>query len=918
MPSIPSPTAHPFVGPAGTIGPGSGDLSRAVAADGAPTVADVSDTPDLAAWEADVVLADGGTVHIRPILPTDGPLLRAFHSRLSAESIYFRFFSPRPKLSDAEIDHFTHVDYHDRMAFVALLAGEIIGVARYDRYPGTDNAEVAFIVDDAHQGRGISTLLLEHLGAVARQKGMRRFSAQVLPDNRKMLGVFRSVGFKAKNEYADGIIDVLMDISPTPEAIAKMEERERRSESRSVARFLAPRSVAVIGASSDPRSLSQELFRNLISGGYDGVVYPVNPAVPAVASVRTYPSLADVPDEVDLAIVALPAAKVRAALEACAAKGVQAVVVMAAGFADTGPGGLALQRSLVEYARGHGMRLLGPGSMGLISTGLVGLFHALPSPVPVRVGRVAISSQSGPLGRAMLELAHRLGVGISTFVSLGMKADLSGNDLLQYWYDDPRTDVVLLYTESFGNPRKFARVARRVARRKPVVAVKARGIGDDLAVDALFRQAGVIRVEGVSQLLDVGRLLAGQPLPPGPRVAIITNARSPGVLALGALPGAGLQAASFGVDLRRELARQLPVGAQVDNPVDLTHHAVPADYATTLDAVLADDAVDAVVVVHAPPRVERADVEAVAEVVCERGASAAKPVLLVSLGRDPGPLGPSGRVPAFAFPEEAVAALGKVAAYSAWRRRPEGTVPEPVGVDRDAAAALVDHALEVRPDGTLLPLSVVSELLAAYGIPFAPCRAVTDVEQAVAAAAAVGYPVAVKAAGLERLARSESGGVALDVQSEAELRATYTRMRDHLGKGMVEAVVQRMVPAGVEVIVELEQDPIFGPVVGVGLGGAFAEEIGDRSARSLPLTDLDVADLIASSRAARALRRAGAATAALEDLVSRVARLVDDVPEIDVLRLNPVLVSAEGAWAVDVTAHVAPVPTPLDVPLRRL
>ena len=789
-------------------------------------------------------------------------------------------------------------------------------MARYDRYPGTDDAEVAFTVDDAHQGRGISTLLLEHLAVYARQQGITRFTAEVLPDNRKMLGVFRSAGFQVRNQYADGIIDVTMDIAPTAQAIAVMEDRERRSESRSVARFLAPRSIAVIGASSNPESIGQDLFRNLLAGNFDGPVYPVNPTVPVVASVRSYPTIADVPDQVDLAVIATPADRVAEVVQECAAAGVRGVVVVSAGFSDAGGSGAEAERRLVELARGSGMRLLGPGSMGLVSTGLVGTMHATFADVPVTAGAVSISSQSGPLGRAILEQAHRLGVGIATFVSLGTKADLSGNDFLQYWYDDPRTSVVLMYTESFGNPRKFGRVARRVARRKPVVAVKARGIGDDTAVDALFAQAGVIRVDGVAALLDTARVLASQPLPAGPRVALVTNARSPGVLALGSLTGMGLQAAELAADARRELAGHLHRDASVGAPVDLTHRAVPADYGRALDTLLAADEVDAVLVIHAPPRVERADFDALVELVADRRGT--KPVLVVGLGREAGAAGPGGHVPVFAFPEDALAALARVTAYAAWRTRPEGVVPELSGCDSDAAAAVIAHALGVRPEGTLLPLSAACELLAAYRIPVAPVRAVTSAAAALAAAAEVGYPVTLKAAGVERLARSESGGVALDIQTPDELAETYARMRSHLGAGMAEAVVQRMVPAGVEVIVEVHQDLIFGPVVAMGLGGAFAEEIGDRVARSLPVTDVGAAEMVASAKAARALERAGADVSALQDLLLRVGALVDDHPEVARVRCNPVLVSDAGAWAVDVRVHVAPARAGFDVPLRRL
>ncbi len=874
-------------------------------------------------WTADVVLADGGTVHVRPIRPDDGARLLAFHNSLSDRSRYYRFFSPKPRLTEREVERFTHVDYTDRVALVATLGDELVAIARFDRWPGRDEAEVAFTVADAHQGRGISTLLLEHLAAVARELGISGFTAEVLPDNRAMLGVFRKAGFEVHDQFSGGLIDVHFPIEPTRAYLETVEAREQRAESRSIARLVAPRSIAVIGASGRVGTIGHQVFSNLLEGGFDGPVYPINPTVPHVLSVPTYPSVLDVADDVHLGIIAVPIETVPEVLEQCAAKRVRGVIVFA-----TAPGDPAADASvphhIAQVARRNGMRLIGPGSMGLIATGRRGTMHASFAPVVVQPGRVALSSQSGPLGIAMLEAANRLGVGISSFVSLGTKGDVSANDFLQFWHDDPSTDVVLLYTESFGNPRKFGRIARRVGRRKPIVAVKAgrtlagTDASDDVAADALYLQSGVLRVDTVGELFDVGRVLASQPLPAGPNVAVVTNARSPAVLAVDGLVAAGLRPAALAPSTIEALAERVPSDVVVANPLDLTHHSVASDYRFALDRVLADPGVDAVLAVHAPPLM--GDLDDFAKAITAAAAPWDKPVLAVALGRHDGPLiaGSTSGVPAFAFPEPAAAALGRVVRYASWRARSEGGEPELADVDYEAARAVIDGVLEAEPDGAALSLEATIDVLASYGIPFAAARKVTSVDDAADAATAVGFPVALKAINLERMARSESGGVALDLQSEAEVRAAYDRMCAALGDAMAEAMVQHMAPGGVDVMVSVDAHPAFGPVVTFGLGGAFADVIADRSARSVPLTDVDVADLVASSRAAGALA-AGADIGALHDLLSRVGRLVDDIPEIARLRLNPVLASPSGACAVGGAVFVAPLPSsPPDAPVRRL
>jgi succinyl-CoA synthetase alpha subunit/GNAT superfamily N-acetyltransferase len=476
-------------------------------------------------WTSDVVLVDGGTVRVRPIEPQDGPALVAFHERLSPESAHGRFFSAKRTLTDAEVERFTHVNHEARVALVAELGDRLVGVARYDRATQGCEAEVAFVVADEHQGRGIGTVLLEHLAAAARERGITRFVADTLAGNRRMLEVFATAGFDERTSTEAGVVRVELAIEPTDRTRAAIEEREHRSEARSVARVLTPGSVAVVGASRDPATVGHQVLRNLLSGGFDGPVYPVNPRAAHVASVTAHPSVPDIPGPVDLAVIAVPATAVPGVVDECARKGVKDLVVLSAGFGEVA-GGIDPQVALRDLARRNGMRLVGPNCIGVVNTA-VGL-NATFSPFAPRRGRIAMQSQSGALGIALLERSARLGLGVSSFVSVGNQADVSGNDLLQYWEDDPATGVVLLYLESFGNPRKFARIARRVSRRKPIVAVKsgrsAAGVraatshtaamaSPDVAVDALFRQTGVIRVDTLDELFDMALLLGSQPLP---------------------------------------------------------------------------------------------------------------------------------------------------------------------------------------------------------------------------------------------------------------------------------------------------------------------------------------------------------------------------------------------------------------------
>ncbi len=658
-------------------------------------------------WEADVVLSDGGTAHLRPIRADDAGLLREFYTRLSPESIYYRFFSPRPRLTEREVQHFTTVDYDDRVALIATIGGAMVAVVRYDRVRAEehgdrpDTAEVAFLVEDAHQGRGLAGVLLEHIAEAARERGIAWFVADVLPENRRMSKVFRDAGYEAEQRFEDGVLMLTLDLAPTETSREVMAAREHRAEARSIGRLLSPRSVAVIGASRAEHNVGREVLRNLLSCGFTGPVYPVHPTATAVSSVRAYPTVGDVPGEVDLAVVAVPAAAVNDLVAQCAAKGVHGLVVVSAGFGEAGPEGRARQDELVRLARAGGMRVVGPNCLGVANNDDGVRLNATLAPTMPRNGPVGFFSQSGALGIAILRWAAERGLGLSTFVSAGNRADVSGNDLMQYWEKDPATAVVLLYLESIGNPRKFTRLARRISRGKPIVAVKSgrttQGVPlghaaqalslPDHAVSALFAQAGVVRVDSLGELFDVAQILAYQPLPKGGRVAVVGNSDSIGLLVQDAATVAGLE--------------PLP-------PVDLGPEAGPVEFGAALERAFADEGVDSVVTVFAPA-VRGGSTADVAAAIVGASARAAKPVVATYLGEQ-GLL--HGTVPSYPVPEDAVRALAYAVRYAGWRRRPRGRLPDLPGVDRAGARELMrelpGHG-EATPDQT-------AALLACYGI----------------------------------------------------------------------------------------------------------------------------------------------------------------------------------------------------------
>ncbi|GII65026.1 GNAT family N-acetyltransferase [Sphaerisporangium krabiense] len=842
-------------------------------------------------WEADVVLADGGTAHLRPIRPEDADILRAFYSRLSDQSIYFRFFGPHPRLSDREVAWFTTVDYVDRVALIATIGTEMVAVVRFDRMPDPGSAEVAFLVEDAHQGRGVASVLMEHLRAAARERGIERFVADVLPNNARMMAFFRQAGYTAQSHFEDGVVRMTLDLAATETSREVTMAREHRAEARSIERLLSPASVVVVGAGREAGGVGQTVLRNLLAADFNGPVYPVHREVRAVAGVRAYKNVSAIDGDVDLAVVAVPADAVLDVVEECARKGVKGLVVVSSGFGETGPEGRARQDELVRIARAYGLRVVGPNCLGIANTDpKVRLNATLAARLPGR-GRVGFFSQSGALGTALLQRVAQRGMGISTFVSAGNRADVSGNDLLQYWQEDPATDVVLLYLESLGNPRKFARLARRTARRKPVVVVKSGGITrgvpvghaapvlglPDPAVSALFEQAGVIRVDDLAQLFDVAQLLAYQPLPKGPRVGVVSNSDALALLAVDACVAAGLEPCP---------------------PANLGARAGAAEYREALAAM--DGRVDAVVAIYMPPIPGNA-AEVAAELV-RAAEESGRPVLATFEGRmgmppelrvpgeggDPG----KGSIPSYPAAEEAVRALAHVVRYAAWRKRPHGTPPRLDGVDTDGAREAVEETLAGTGPGEV----DAAGLLARYGVRVWPAEPVRSPEEAVAAAERLGWPVVVRSADPDVAHRA--GTVRLGLTDPDGVRHAYEDLTARLGR-RVTLSVQRMAPQpAVPTVVRVVDDPHVGAVVSFGLGEITARLLGDEAFRMAPLTAEDAAALVRSVRTAPLLFGGygypPVAVGALEDLLARVGRLADELPQVARLDLDPVLVGEDG------------------------
>jgi len=864
---------------------------------------------------ADVVLRDGTTLHLRPAAEEDRAALPAsFFARGRGHGHWLRDLRVDPPARG-------HV-------IVGEVGGQIHVVAGYRRLEDAeDRAEVAMSVATGFEGRGIGTRVLELLAEDARAEGVETFDAWVPRGDRAVVDLFASSGFDVGRQ-ADAEADMLrvsLGLGQTPAFLDRSAARAREAASASMRPFFEPEAVAVVGANRERGRIGSEVFHNLIAAGCAVPVYPVHPDGGEIEGHRAYARVSDIPGPVDLAVIVVPAAHVPGVVEECIAKGVKALVVISAGFAEVGTEGRALEAALLETVRKAGIRMVGPNCMGLLNTDPGVRLNATFSPVYPPVGGVAMSTQSGALGLAILDYARRLNLGISTFVSVGNKADVSSNDLIQYWADDPRTRVILLYLESFGNPQKFSQIARRVARVKPIVAVKsgrsaagARAASShtgalassDAVVDALFEQAGVIRTNTLEELFDVATLLAHQPVPRGSRVAIVTNAGGPGILAADACEAQGLELPQLSDATVAELRSFLPAAASVGNPVDMIASASAESYGRALRAILRDDRVDSVLVIFIPPLVTHA--EDVARAV--RAAALTmpdKPVLGIFMSAD-GATGLLAPIPRFEFPEAAAVALARASSYGAWLRKPVELPPEFPDIDRAAARTIVDHAL-TRGGGWLTP-DEAQRLATATGITVPRSMAVHTADEAAAAAAAIGGAVVLKAVGPTILHKTESGGVRVGLEGAQAVRDAWSEMATRLGTtdrggAMAGGLVQAMVRGGVEMLVGVTADPIFGPVLVCASGGILAELLHDADFRLHPLTGRDADEMIASLRGAALLKghrgSAPADVAALKDTLLRVSALVTLCPEIQELDINPLSVLAAGAQALDIRVRVA-------------
>lgn len=884
--------------------------------------------PYPAHWEADVLLRDGATARLRPVSPDDADALQKMHEGQSQDSIYFRYFTYKSQLSAKELERFTVVDYVDRVAFVILLGDELMGIGRYDRLGDATEAEVAFNIADAHQGRGLSSIFMEHLAAAAKENGIRTFTAEVLPENRRMLAVFQAAGFETSRSFEDGVVVVEFPIDPTARVRAVMESREHRAEAQSVAELLRPESIAVIGASRQWGSIGFALLENIIEGGYTGPVYGINKEALEIAGMISRAALSEVPQDIDLAVVAVPYDQIPSVVQDCAEHGVKGLVIVTEGF--KGEEGLAEQRRLVQVARRHGMRVIGPASAGIINTDPDVSLNASVSPTMPRHGSVGLFSQSAPIGAMLFTAAQQRGIGISSMINAGNRADVSGNDAMQYLEDDPNTSAVGLYLESFGNPRKFSRIVRRLARKKPVVVSRSHGMGRRIppghstrtteaprgTVPSMLRQAGAIETDSYTELIDILQVLACQPVPAGPRLTVIGNAPAINRLTVENARSAGLEIvdvqdvaildAEHSVEqaietLTKVIQESIDAG-QTDSIIVLVQ---PSMYQSEGDARMIAQAIS-----HAGGDTD-VSIMASFTAVLERNFS---PTTIIGEGKlrdqltaesddqtkSPRQYG----LPLFSSAERAVAVLSELVRYRAWRDAEQGIAVEYEDIDRYRAEQLVTEWTEEASGTELVKLSQAQsdELLSCYGISVLPSRRFQSTDQALDYAQEFGYPVALKADNSILRHRLDLGGVRLNIETPEALRANIESMREVLAPyGAPSIEIQAMAPPGQGCIVAAVEDPLVGPVLSFGISGDAVELLDDWVHVVPPLSDHDLERLLRTPQASAKLFGYGDIPAVdiegMKDLLARVSQLKDDLPQVARLRFNPLL-AAPGAVTV--------------------
>lgn len=887
-------------------------------------------------FPSDLLLRDGSALRMRSLRPTDREALVALFKRCSPETIRYRFLRMVTSLPDSQLDQLASADGQRHVALVVTedenANEKVVAVGRYFMLEDRPTAaEVSFLVEDAWQRRGIGTILLDALAEIARDHGIERFAADVLADNRTMLSVFRKAGYALTSNISYGVTHLEFPITRSEVAEARRDAQEAEAERASLSHVFEPKTVAVIGASRDPASVGGALFRNLLRWGFTGTLYPINQSANSIAGVRAYSSIAELPEKPELVFIAVPSQNVIEVVRQCAAANVRALCVLTAGFAETGAEGQDNQNELLDVCRASGMRLVGPNCMGLVNTSdkvrLLGTF----APVEPPTGNVALSSQSGALGLALMARAGELGLGVSSFISVGNKADVSGNDLLQFWESDEATDVILFYLESFGNPRRFARIARRVSRAKPIVAVKsgrttagaraasshtAALASSDRAADALFAQTGIIRVDTLTKFFSVARLLASQPIPKGKRLGVLTNGGGPGIIAVDAAIAAGLEIPPLSEATQAKLREVLPPAATVTNPVDTIASASPSNYRACLEILCDDPDLDSLLVIFIPPLAT--PTREVAQVMSD--VLAARPNLQKTVAAvffdpystaitvpvsEPKTAKANRSVPVYDFPESAVAALAAAAHYGLWRSMPTGSIAD-IKVDRKVTQAIIASY----SGGGWLNQTDVAALLGAAGIKIVNAKIIRSAAEAAAAAAEINSPVAMKIHEPAVLHKSDIGGVLLNM-APAEAAAGFKQLAEQLAAHNIKLETASLMPMakpGVEVLAGITHDPVFGPLVAFGSGGFLVELLDDVVFRVLPLTDRDATEMIVSTRAHRMLKgyrgSAEADTPAVEDLLVRLGALTEAVPQIAEIDLNPVIVHPRGKGLTMIDARV--------------
>jgi acetyl coenzyme A synthetase (ADP forming)-like protein len=874
-----------------------------------------------------VLLRDGSTAVVRPFAPADLPLMEQMIGRLSRETVRLRFHSAGQRATVQSL-----LGGAGARRFVATRAGEIVGAACYIPLTEPGTAELAVVVSDEDHGHGVGMRLVERLAESARAEGLERLLALVLVENRPMLGLLADLGFGVHRVVSGSECEVMVELGPAEAYAGARDARDHRGSVASLRPLFEPRSIAVVGASRTEASVGHAVLANIIASGYSGGIYPVNPSATHVAGLPAYPRLDDVPAAVDLAIICIPSPEVLAAADDCIAAGVGAIVVVTAGFGESSPEGAAVEAELRNRCRAASVRLVGPNCLGVLSRRPGFEYDATFARTSPPAGNVAISSQSGAVGIALLEQAADLGIGVASFVSVGNRADVSPNDLLESWEDDRTAKVIALYLESFGNPRKFARIARRVTACKPIVAVKAgRGTAGaraaashtaslaakDVAVEALFRQAGVVRTDTIEELFDTVRLFAHQPVPAGNRVAIVTNAGGFGILCADASEAAALEVASLTDQTQARLKTLLPAGASVANPVDVLAATSPEAYGEALRALHEDPGVDAVVALHAPTHLAGPDVIAAA-IGAAWPAGTAKTLLACLVGaRDEPPALNAGRgddrIPCFAFPESAARALGHAARLAAHRRRPRGEVVRFSDIDLAAINSLCQQALKATHDAWLGPADVRA-VLAAAGIR----QPKSATAESGSAAGAAFRRLHVDRAVLKVVAegvihKTEVDGIRRGVTSAHAAAVAFRDIRAAaIGHGVGDrfsgVVVEEEVAAGIECLIGVISDPVFGPLVAFGTGGIETELSADVAFRITPVTDTDADELLASARVRRRLDgfrgQPGGDLAAVREVLLRIAYLADEVPLLAELDINPLIALEPGRSAVSVDARI--------------